>query len=282
MKARRSFVALGFLLCHAAAAGRTLAASDSFEADLAFGDELMMQKRYPAAELEYERLAAIHPADPRRDEAIARMLNAAHQTEDYTFSLSLSRSWRDRLPDPSRCLPALYAVQSLYDLENYSGALSEGFPGDCPVDIHARYQYVRGLSRLRLKDWNGAPQEFGAVNAGSVWRKNADEAAAGAPEGAVIHWKSPALAGTLSAVVPGSGYLYSDRPQTAAAAFTVCGLFGGATYSAAHAGQPGLAALLALLSLGWYSGGIYGSVQAAHRENTSRLSQFVQHFEIRW
>src|SRR5262245_31051664 len=72
-------------------------APDMFEANLSFADDLMIQKRYSAAELEYERLASVYPDHPRREEAISRMLNAAHQAGDPAFALSLARSWKDRL-----------------------------------------------------------------------------------------------------------------------------------------------------------------------------------------
>src|SRR6185437_14623518 len=107
-------------------------------------------------------------------------------------------------------------------------------------------------------------------------------AARRAPDGATISWKSPVLAASMSAAVPGAGYVYADRPQTGAAAFVVTGLFIAGTVSAARSGQIGLAAVGALFSLAWYSGAIYGSAHAADRENQRRLARFIHPLEIQW
>ncbi len=279
MRAALRLVLAGALAAACAVPGR---ADDVYAGTLAFAHDLMMQKRYAAAEQEYERLAAVYPGDARRPETLARMFNAAHLANNPTFDLTLARAWRERLNGPERCTAALSALRALTELENPEGALAEPFPADCPADDASRHRYLRGLARLRVKDWKGAAEEFAAVPAASTMHEQASAAAVKSTQGAALRWKSPALAGALSAVVPGTGYWYSDRPQTAAAAFTVCGLSVGGTYSAARAGEPGVAALLALLSLGWYTGGIYGSVQAAHRENAGRLDRFVRPFELRW
>jgi len=78
--------------------------------------------------------------------------------------------------------------------------------------------------------------------------------------------KSPAVAGILS-IVPGLGYLYSGFEQTALSAFVVNTLFFWGTYEAFHRGNDGVGSLLTILSLGWYSGGIYGSIACAKRKN---------------
>ena len=88
------------------------------------------------------------------------------------------------------------------------------------------------------------------------------------------------LAGGLNAALPGAGYLYANRPQTAAACFVVNGLFIWGTVASIHAKEPGLAALLAMFSFAWYWGGVYGAARAAGNETEGRLAAFVGPLEL--
>jgi len=79
--------------------------------------------------------------------------------------------------------------------------------------------------------------------------------------------KSPALAGALSAVVPGLGHLYLGMPGIALAAFAWNALFGVATYDAFHHRLFGVGAVLAGLELLWYGGSVFGAVSGAEKYN---------------
>ena len=77
--------------------------------------------------------------------------------------------------------------------------------------------------------------------------------------------KSPAVAGALSAVLPGAGHLYIGKPLQALTAFLLNGLFlTGAAY-AVHEGLEGTAAILLFFETGWYLGTI-NSARAGARE----------------
>jgi TM2 domain-containing membrane protein YozV len=79
--------------------------------------------------------------------------------------------------------------------------------------------------------------------------------------------KSPALAGVLSAVVPGLGQLYDGEPAAGAAALAVNGLFVWAAVDAFRGGHPGLGAVAVAVESLWYGGAIFGAVSGAHRYN---------------
>lgn len=87
--------------------------------------------------------------------------------------------------------------------------------------------------------------------------------------------KSPALAGTLSALLPGAGQLYLGRWTDALLAFSFTALFAGATaYS--HFGLDSLPFTITsgLLTLGFYSGNITNAVVDARRINATRYEDF--------
>ncbi|MBN1446618.1 MAG: hypothetical protein JXA28_01705 [Bacteroidetes bacterium] len=79
--------------------------------------------------------------------------------------------------------------------------------------------------------------------------------------------RSPTLAGMLSAVLPGAGYVYAGCPSTGIAALLINGLLAWAVSDAIGEQQYGLAATAAFLGLGWYTGNIIGSANAARAEN---------------
>jgi hypothetical protein len=82
-----------------------------------------------------------------------------------------------------------------------------------------------------------------------------------------IDKKSPAMAGTLSAVLPGSGHLYAGRPGQAASSFLLNALFIAGALMAFQNDSPVLGGILVFFQLGWYQGGIRSAVQAAREEN---------------
>jgi hypothetical protein len=84
-------------------------------------------------------------------------------------------------------------------------------------------------------------------------------------------WKRPGLAAALG-IVPGLGYLYTGHTQTAIASLIVNGVFVGATWQAFREDQDVLGGFLAVFSLSWYAGNIYGAAHSADRAN-SHLQQ---------
>ena len=83
--------------------------------------------------------------------------------------------------------------------------------------------------------------------------------------------KSPALAGVLSAVLPGSGQLYAGSLQAAAVTFVLNSLFIGATVELARDKEYVTAAAAGTAASVFYIGGIINAADLARRRN--RLAQ---------
>ena len=79
--------------------------------------------------------------------------------------------------------------------------------------------------------------------------------------------KSPAVAGVMSAVVPGSGYMYAGRYGDGVVALIVNGLFIAGTVAAIHQESYAVAAIVGGIGLPFYVGNIYGSANAATKWN---------------
>lgn len=89
------------------------------------------------------------------------------------------------------------------------------------------------------------------------------------------HHKSPALAGTLSAFIPGAGQLYCGQHSAALGAFLLNGLLIAATVEAFDEDHEVLGSGLALLSSGFYMGNIYGAVNFAHQYNNQKKDDWL-------
>lgn len=82
--------------------------------------------------------------------------------------------------------------------------------------------------------------------------------------------KSPRVGGLLG-LVPGLGYAYSGEWGNMVRSMVLNGLFGWAMYECADRDEWGLFAVATFFELTWYTGSVYGGVDAAHRHNRERL-----------
>jgi len=82
--------------------------------------------------------------------------------------------------------------------------------------------------------------------------------------------KSPKVGGFLG-LVPGLGHLYAGEPGNALRSLLLNGLFIFAMADTAADEEWGAFAAVTFFELTWYTGSVYGGVDAAHRHNRNRL-----------
>lgn len=91
-----------------------------------------------------------------------------------------------------------------------------------------------------------------------------------------ISSRSPVLAGIFSAIVPGSGHAYAGRPVDGLASFLLTTLFAAATYEAFRERLEVAGAITGAIGIVFYSGGIFGAADAAHRFNADAAIAFAR------
>ncbi len=94
-----------------------------------------------------------------------------------------------------------------------------------------------------------------------------------------IPQKKKWLAGTLSALLPGSGQLYVKRPHDAAWAFLLNSIFLSATYYAFENDETVAGIFAASLEVVWYTGNIYNAANGAHKYNQHQENIFFHDLE---
>lgn len=87
--------------------------------------------------------------------------------------------------------------------------------------------------------------------------------------------KSPVLGGILG-LVPGLGYAYSKEYGNALRSLILNGLFIFAMSDTAANDQWGAFTALSFFEITWYTGSIYGGIDAAHRYNRSRFHECLE------
>lgn len=102
----------------------------------------------------------------------------------------------------------------------------------------------------------------------------------GAP--VAIPEKSPLLAGTLSALLPGAGQFYTQRPREGITSFLLNGAFIWAIVGLFNNGNEVAGVLLGFFEIGWYSGGIYGAVNDAHKFNRKAKLDYIADLKNRY
>lgn len=90
--------------------------------------------------------------------------------------------------------------------------------------------------------------------------------------------KSPGAAQTLSALIPGSGFLYVGQKQSAFTSFLLNSLFIGAATHFFLEGNIWAALISTSFEAGWYFGGIYGAGEAAKHYNERIYENKAQQF----
>lgn len=93
--------------------------------------------------------------------------------------------------------------------------------------------------------------------------------------------KSPAIAGSLAAVVPGAGHLYTGRKKGALVAFLLNGAFIWAAVELFDDEKYVAGGIVTFFELGWYSGNIYSAVSSTHKYNRRVKEEFLQNLKNR-
>jgi len=146
-----------------------------------------------------------------------------------------------------------------------------------------RYRILYGISLLDLDRTSPYRLRFDSITSGMAVLSDVD---ARDPDGQLVQdfvrgWenlpdpetKSPWLAGSMSAIIPGAGSFYTGRRMEALYAFFLTSLFWVATVDAVNNEDAPLTGLFGFFTLTFYGGNIYTAVNSAHKYNDRLQSE---------
>ncbi|MBU8922660.1 MAG: membrane protein insertion efficiency factor YidD [Bacteroidales bacterium] len=246
--------------------------SEKPEPDTGFADFLRENGEYYRAITEYYR--ELHgESDPKRRAAIfSRIGRCYYEGGDYEQCISFVEINRQALKIDGTSLSEmeLYRSKSYYSLGRYTVAITNLEWNELDTDDPHYYesQFIIGLSYARISDLNASLGKMRAIPPESDFYPASNRLLEYEDRFDKLPRKKPGVAGFLSALIPGAGYIYSGRYSTGVASLLINGLIGWTISDAINKEQYGLSSTTMFFGLGWYIGNIKGSADAARRHNS--------------
>lgn len=245
-----------------------------------FAGHLFETGEYDAAITEYLRFIHLYPGDGRTGEAMFQAGMAHFRQGRHGRATTLfERVVREEETMSDVAVEAAFmAAESDRRRNDHSSALSRLntlASRDFEAAIRDRALYAIGWILLERRDHSSAGRAFSAISEEGAQRYRAREITGRLEtEPGELPVKHPAAAAVLS-IVPGGGYLYTGRYRDAGISFVLVSAGAGASWESFDNGLNVLGAVLAIVSAGFYSGSIYGSVGAAHKYNSWVYEAFI-------
>ncbi len=248
---------------------------------LKFADHLYEQGDYLRAAGEYQRYLFYKPPESEKIHyriALCYRFGGKSDLAIQQFETFLKKSPNSKLRSST-----YYQIGVSYFLMEQYGTsanyLNTSLPRITDVRYRAESRQLIGLSYLMQSQWFEAQKIFNVLQKSDVLavREKAAMYSKYAVQGAKLPTRSPFLAGFFSAIVPGTGRIYTGRVGDALNSLLTVGLTGWQAYDGFR--RDGISSVkgwtLGTLSGIFYVGNIYGSVISARFYNRHVADEFL-------
>ena len=253
------------------------------DVQLKIADAFMEEGEYYRAITEYKKFLILLPGSAKADYASFGIAMAYFKGEEYGAAVRSFVAVREKYPESGYAIPASYLEgTSQWKLKNYDRAR---VALETLVEQHPESEYApRSLVVISLAalDENKAEVSRQALKRfldrypGHPGEENVREALALLDRYQELPEKSPVLAGVMSAILPGSGYIYAEHYGDGITAFLINGLFIAGTVTAIHQENYAVAGIVGGVGVPFYLGNIYGSANAARKWNLTVRNEIIQ------
>jgi outer membrane protein assembly factor BamD (BamD/ComL family) len=247
---------------------------------LGFAEALFHSGDYFRAITEYKRFLFLYPSDARAGRVQLQIGLSYQRGQQWDDARKTFEEIAQRHPEAEIRAEAAYRIgETSFQQGRYAQAIAdlhpvaEQYP---PTAIGEQARYLLGWSYLRARQWPEASQAFASIAATSPLFPSSRALAEAARAGEELPRKSPTLAGLLSALMPGTGHFYTGRWRDGTVALLLNGAFLAAGLEAVSAGNEAAAGLLLFFEAAWYSGAVYGAVNAAQKYNLDLEERWLQ------
>ena len=275
------------LLALALAGDLSLARADDMhlKETLGFAEQLRSQGDYYRAITEYERALFLSPTNALAPQIRLQIAACYMQGQKWEAAiprlLDLIEHYRGR--DEGR-MAMRWLADTYYSMGNYARAsalLDEFERGQESDPQAAAARITQAACLLRLNNTTWAQETLDKIPTNSPAHKTAEEFSRALLRYQEVPQKSPALAAGLSAVLPGAGQLYIQRPGDALISFLVNGVLIGAAVVAYHNDEPVAGSFILVFETGWYFGNIYNAASGAHKFNQRQRENFFDQLQLK-
>ena len=242
---------------------------------IVLGDKFMDSGDYYRAITEYKKLAILFPDSNRLPEALYKIGMAYYRGKDYESAAKSFAEVRKtysaiHFSDAAFSEGLSYSKLGRHHAAALAFERSRLFDEKHPAAANA--QLGLSFNALDQNDFLGCRAELKSF----LENYPEDERVPAVRESLIlideyeaVPLKSPPLAGTLSAILPGSGQVYAERYKDGAMAFLVNSLFIAGTIVSLDNENYALAAIVGGVGLPFYIGNIYGAANSAKKWNLS-------------
>jgi outer membrane protein assembly factor BamD (BamD/ComL family) len=254
---------------------------------LKVADAFMAEGEYYRAITEFKKYLILFPDSEKADYALFTIGMAYYKGEEYAAAARTLAALQEKHPESTNAVQARYLEGfSFWKLKNYEKARATF---EALADTHPESEYApRALvaSSLVALDAGQAGisrdglERFVRHYPDDPRLENVKEAMALLDEYQDLPQKSPVLAGVMSAIIPGSGYVYAGHYGDAITAFLINGLFIAGTITGIHQENYAVGAIVGGIGLPFYFGNIYGSANAAKKWNLGVRDQLRQKIHV--
>lgn len=244
-----------------------------------FAEALFAEGDYYRAITEYKRFNYLYPVDILVEKADFRIGECYFKAGRRSEAIDSFNVFIRQYPAGALRPDALYLKgQAEKEQKRYTDALTtfDELIRTGDANYRDRALYAQALVLLAQQDWQRALETFASLPQESPLYPSAIIYSDGLGRMEGLPRKSPALAGTLAAVLPGAGHLYAERPRDALVSFLLNGSFIWAAVELFRNNNNVAGGIVAFFELGWYGGNIYSAVGSAHKYNQRVEDEFLE------
>jgi len=238
------------------------------------------EEDYFRAITEYKRFIYFFPQSSLLEMAYFKVGEAHYKGERWKDAIDAFEKLREKFPQGDITDRSYYfSGMSYFHQKNYNYSRKYfkkiiRLTKENKLLNDARLQIA--LSWIEEEKWQNALDSIGEIDEESSLRGFADNIAFGLDEIDKLPLKSPVIAGTLAAVVPGSGHFYTGRKKDGITAFLINGAFIWGAIESYNNENYAVAGILTFFELGWYLGNIYSAVGSAHKYNKRMKDGYIR------
>lgn len=250
------------------------------EIQLKIADAFMDEGEYYRAVTEYKKLLILFPISPRSDYVLFKTGTAYYRGEEYEASAHSFSSLREKYPgSPHAAEAGYFEGLSYWQMKRYESAriafasilLSHPGSEQAPLALIASSlvlldtDNISGSMRELRKLMEDYPEHPSSISAREAMKLLG--------EYRNLPAKSEVLAGAMSAIIPGSGYMYAGHFKDGITAFLINGLSIAGTVTGVNQENYAVGAIAGGIGLPFYLGNIYGSANAAKKSNIAARNE---------
>ena len=245
------------------------------EVQLGLGDAFMADSEYYRAVTEYMKFLYLFPDSERKPYALLQIGMANYHGGEYRQAIEYFARVRATYSAGEFPAAAFYegvCYEKIHQPDKARDAFDRAFFFDPSSDSAAMALSGKSLGRIEQGKIDEGRKVLGqrlALFPETPEAEQTTQAMTLLDEFQTQPRKSPALAGTMSAILPGSGQMYAGHYKDGMMSLLVNGLFIVGTAAAINNENYAVAAIVGGVGLPFYFGNIYAASNAANKWNVS-------------